>query len=187
MIHVTLINKSWMSLVTRMDESWMGHATDTNQWVMSSTTVSCRAYERVTALTWPGQVAYMYRSSHTHESATEHFTSSLLPMNESSHTYEWVISHTWTSQVKHKNESQGTLGRFSLQSGVPCIWVQCECCIWNCFSASLFPHSQFFLYAIKNISNERHIHMRGMPRSNSWHASFICVTCLTHKSDMPHS
>ena len=26
-------------------------------------------------------------------------------MNESCHTYKWVMSHTWMSQVKHMNES----------------------------------------------------------------------------------
>jgi len=48
----------------------------------------------------------MNESCHTHERVMSHtWTSHVTHMNESCHTHERVMSHTWTSHVTHMNES----------------------------------------------------------------------------------
>ena len=48
------------------------------------------------------------RISHKYVGDTTAWMSHVTHMNESCHTYEWVMSHTWMSHVTHMNETQHT-------------------------------------------------------------------------------
>jgi len=56
--------------------------------------------------TWMSHVTHINESYHTYEWVMSHiWTSPITHMNEWCHTHEWVMSHTWTSHVTHMNGS----------------------------------------------------------------------------------
>ena len=55
---------------------------------------------------WMSHVTYMNESCHTYEWVMWHiWMSHVTHMKESCHTYEWVVLHIWMSHVTHMNES----------------------------------------------------------------------------------
>jgi len=55
---------------------------------------------------WMSHVAHMNESCHTYEWVMSHiWMSHAAHMNESCHTYEWVMPHIWLSHVTHMTES----------------------------------------------------------------------------------
>ena len=55
---------------------------------------------------WLSHVTHMNESCHTYEWVMSHiWMSPVTHTNESCHTYEWVMSHIWMSHVTHTNES----------------------------------------------------------------------------------
>ena len=82
-------------------------------------------------------------------------------MNESCHTYEWVMSHIWMSHVTHTNKSchtcQPNNRNESMERDVPDQW-----------------------------SPKRHQHLEHV-HSYMYHDSLICVTWLIHVCHMTQS
>jgi len=76
-------------------------------------------------------------------------------MNESWHTYEWVMAHIWMSHGTHMNESCHTYE-----------WVMEH--IWMC-------HIMDKIFGIRSIWL---IQMCALTHSYVWHDSFICVPWL---------
>ena len=91
----------WMSHVTHMDESCHTHTCQTDdqmfvsttEWVMSHTNKSCHTCKCQRDKLDACGIDPMSHVTH---------------MNESCHTYEWDMSHTWMSHVTHMNESRDT-------------------------------------------------------------------------------
>ena len=55
---------------------------------------------------WTSHVTYVNESWHTYEWVMSHiWMSHVTHMNESCHIYGWVMSHIWMSHVAHLNES----------------------------------------------------------------------------------
>jgi len=92
----------WMSHVTHMNESchtqciehWMSHVTHMNMtWLIHMCDMTHIQKGDVNVMEWQGDVVpHMNESCHTYEWVM-------------SHTYEWVMSHIWMSHVTHMNES----------------------------------------------------------------------------------
>ena len=105
---------------------------------------------------WMSHVTRMNESCHTYEWVMAHvWMSHVTRMNESCHTYEWVMSHVWLSHVTGEQCDEQPR-RTSLRGGSGFI-----CVTWL-------------------------IHMCDMTHSYVWHDSFICVTWLIHMWDMTH-
>jgi len=68
----------------------------------------CRClYVRVVSVShrWISRVTHMNESCHTYEWVVSHmWMSRVTHMNESCHTCEWVVSHMWMSRVTQMNE-----------------------------------------------------------------------------------
>jgi len=106
-------------------------------------------------------------------------------MNESCHTYEWVMSHIWMSPVTHMNESWNDA----------CVWRDSFMCVkWlihMCDMIHTFVWRDSFILDDKlressDIQSNHYtlIHMREMTYSYVWHDSFICAIWLIHMCDM---
>ena len=108
----------------------------------------------------------MNESCHTYEWVMSHiWISHVTHMNESCHTYEWVMSHIWMSRVTRMNES--------CHRGV-CVWLTHtlhldvrtrKSCAWSVVSQIRMSH-------VKHIFESCHIH-----KSN----------CVTHMNESCHT
>ena len=120
---------------------------------------------------WMSHVTHMNESCHTYEWVMSHiWMSHVTHMNESRHTYEWVMSHIWMSHVTYMNESCHTSGSPSHQ---PPIAARLSCFLdrWHAL----------LQYVI------RLLHTCDMTHSHVWHDSFICVTWLIRIYEIPPS
>ena len=91
-------------------------------------------------------------------------------MNESSHTYEWVMSHIWMSHVTHMNESCHEHGSFICMTHIR----MCD------MTHSYVRHDSFICVTWL-------IHMCNMAHSYVWHNSFMSHIRMTNMWDMTHS
>jgi len=120
--------RKWMSHGVQTNESWHTckcvtshfHATPQHHssWVTPYTCIYIYMYEWNTLHRRMSHGTYMNGSCHTsNRSAVA--TAAPLHVNESRHTYEWVMSHMWMSHVTHMNESCHTYER-----GMSHIWMR---------------------------------------------------------------
>ena len=79
---------------------------------------------------WMGHVTQMNESCHTYEWVMPHiWMSHVTHMNESCHTYEWVMSHIWMGHATHMNGSCHTYE-----------WVTSHIWIWRSLSHIWMSH-----------------------------------------------
>jgi len=90
-------------------------------------------------------------------------------MNETCHTYEWVMSHAWISDGTH------------LQARI------CGGCPRSLGSLRKKPTTESSRYLNSFLCVPWLIHMCAMTHSDVCHDSCICVTRLNHMCDMTHS
>jgi len=80
--------------------SHMNESCHTHEWVMSHTWMKCNL-----DCTWSIKDLHLICSQKSSANLSSHQKFALDFMNESCHTHEWVMSHTWMSHVTHMNES----------------------------------------------------------------------------------
>jgi len=167
---------TWMCHVNPMHESCHNY-----EWVVSHVQMmhvthmneSCHTYEWVMSHIWMSHVTHI--TSHVthvkdhpwliHMCDMPHLLlHAVTHMNESCHTYEWVMAQVQTRHVTHMNES----------------WHTYECVISHTWMTTHLtsPSSQLGLLG-------RLIHMCAMTHSYMRHDSFTCVTWLIHPNDHP--
>jgi len=102
----------------------------------------------------------MNESCHTYEWVMWHkWMIRITHMDESRHTYEWVMPQNWTSHITHMNESW-TLKKWLL--------VIYGCVMWH-----------IWMRHATHMDGSCHTHERVMTHPYVWHDSFICVTWLS--------
>jgi len=123
-----------------------------------------------------------HASCHTHcthsSSLRRHPPCHATRMNESCHTYEWVMSHVSMSHVTQMNESCRTDGRVMSHLNGACHtyqWVMSH--IWS--------HIVRVFCAVCLLKYAWHAPLRcDITHSSVWHDSFIRVTWLIHTCDI---
>jgi len=203
----------WMSHVTRMNEScqtyervmshvWMSHVTRMNE--------SCHTYERVMSRKWTSYVRLVDESCHAHVvmSHVTHMNEwnwlcnvSLLcmgvvnrdtRMNESCHTYEWVMSHDeWViscismNHVTHMN-AQKRLNNVSYsmevmghvthmnESGHTYEWVKSH--TWmNDTDYAMYPYSVWGSWVVTHVWMRHVTRMNESRHTYEWVMSHTCM------------
>jgi len=126
-------------------------------------------------------------------------------MNESCHTYEWVMSHIWMSHDTHMNESRhiyecvtasirmsqlttfDSSVRVTWPSPMAGSWAGCTRCKHDC----MWPTHNIWLIRACDVTQSHvchdslvrltwRFHMCDMTHSHVWLDSFLCVTWLIH-------
>jgi len=105
-------------------------------------------------------------TSHTHTCHAD-MSAGVTRMNESCHTYEWVMSHVWMSYVTCMNESHMSHRN------------ECGILVQSVAHLHVWHDSFIFVPWL--------IHMCDMTHSYVWNDSFICVTWVIHMCDVTHS
>jgi len=114
MNHHTHLNESWHTYERVMAHIRMSHVAHvdkschTYKWVMSHIWMSHVTHITYIGAQWRGlcNEICLCRWLWWHFSFMPHiWMSHVAHMNESCHTYEWVMSHIWMSHVTHMNES----------------------------------------------------------------------------------
>jgi len=109
-------------------------------------------------------------------------------MNESCHTYEWVMSHLWMSHVTHMNESCHTYE-----------WVMSH--LWmshvKLMKESWYPYewvlSHVWMSHVTHMNESCHtyewvmIHMNGSCHTYEWVTSHIWMTHVTYMNESCHT
>ena len=135
----------WMSDVTYMNET-----NHTYEWVMSHV--------------WMGRVS-CHSISCIHEWVTLHiWMSHATRMNELNDTCEWVKSHLWMSQIIHMNESCHTFEWVVCRSTVTAGYMYCSAqLVWLCPSRR-YIHRHYIKRALHHIKRALH-HVKRAPHS----------------------
>jgi len=153
-----------LSLVTRV------HALlHTHWWVMSHIWMIPSQVTHVNDLwhtKWMSHVTHMNESCHTYEWVISHvWMSHVTRMNESSHTYEWVMSHVWMSRVTRMNESCHTYKWIIKGSKIGCcvrIWLT----FWRNISVVCTSHPRMSHATHRNGSRHTHVNKGNMTVEN---------------------
>jgi len=90
-------------------------------------------------------------------------------MNESCHTYEWVMSHIWMSHVTHMNESCHTYEWVMSPMWMSYVWAPCEwvTCKWG----------KSRMWITRKNSYRHHVRVGGDAVSHTSAAEWSCHTC----------
>ena len=114
-------------------------------------------------------------------------------MNESCHTYEWVMSHAWMSHVTHMNKSRHTRDGLIHTCGMTHSYVCHEVgftCHDSVIRVTWLIHLLVRMCDMMRALRLSHMHMEKSSRTEvafTRHNSFICVPWLIHICDMTHS
>ena len=147
-----------MSHVTHINESWMCHVTHINE--------SCHTWTK-------SHVTHIIPSC----SRTQ---CSQICMNESWHTYEWVIAHIWRSHGTHMNESWHTYE-----------WVMSHICwgrhlcVWHIWMGHHDAHILMTSMCVRHTTSKVYV-------CDTYDLAFICEThmtsmCVTHMNESCHT
>ena len=115
------------------------------------------------------------------------FARDMTHVNESCHTYDWVMSHIWMRHVTHMNESCHTwYATFARDMAHSYVWHDLFICItqhksfmcvvWILSERWCLRPPRTCVYFITNVGHDSFICV-------TWHDSFIC---LIHMCDMIH-
>jgi len=148
----------------------------TGNHIASAATSCCR---------WESCHAYEWVMPHTNEfchvwmSYGMHMNKSCLTcewVNESGHTYEWVMSHIWMSHVTHMNESCHTR-----MCSVTYEWVMA--CIWMSHISHMNKSWQTWMSHVTHMNETCHTY--GWVLSHMW-MGCVNESCRTHERVMSH-
>ena len=127
MSHVTRTNESCHTYEWVMSHIWMRHVTRTNEscptyeWVMSHS-----RYTRATLRADLRAHIHEWVMSHVWMSISHIWMRHVTHMNESYHTYDWVMSRSWMSHITRMNESCYTVD-IQVRLCVRIYWLVCDC------------------------------------------------------------
>jgi len=108
-------------------------------------------------------------------------------MNESCHTHEWAISHTWMSHDTHEITTHCSLPAHVCSVCVCCVCTVSACvfCLDVCFVCIYVFAGTFCFFA--HAPGLPCIHVRDMIYSCVWHDIFVCVSWHILLRDVTHS
>ena len=165
---MALFRQSHVSLVAHMNGS-----SHTYEWVMSHMNESCRTYEWVKPRIWMSFVWHeSCHTSHTWMSHARNLTwvlshiwmRQVTHMNESCHTYQWVMSHTWMSHAR-KSRKWG----HTCMSHVTHMYESCHTHVWV-MSHTCMSHGQHASIWMSHVQHEcimPHTGMRPVTREDA--------------------
>jgi len=129
----------WMSHVTcewvmshrnKSCDMWMSHVTHRWQCYVRCCCLADDSWGWVTSHMWMSHVSHMNESRHTYEWVMSHIVmlwmSHVTHVNESCHTCEWVMSHIWMSPVSQMNKSCLTYGVATISRLLKIIGLFCR-------------------------------------------------------------
>ena len=150
-----IIHEGVMSHMHESCHIWMRHVA--YEWGMSPMKESCPHIwiSHFTVRSW-------WVAGVTYNRVLSHGNESYYIMNESCHTYEWVMSHIWTSHVTHMNESY-----YICLVAWEWVILSCDITQWHVY----VWHDLF-----TRVTSLNDMFMCDMTYTHVWHHSMTCVS-----------